>query len=277
MARGAGIAVAGFDEVRMDLNIDGRRALVLGASRGLGAAIAKSLLKEGVIVFGAARDLKAIGTWRDGLEEGSAARLHPLQLDLAEPDGVKQAATAALASGPIDILINNTGGPPPSTASGATAGLWTQHFQQMAVSIFELTQLILPSMLTAGWGRILTIASSGVEQPIPNLALSNAIRSSIVGWSKTLSAEVAARGVTVNVLVPGRIHTDRVDALDKAAAVKQGKPVGEIAAASAATIPTGRYGTPDEFADVATFLVSDRASYVTGSLIRVDGGLIRSI
>jgi 3-oxoacyl-[acyl-carrier protein] reductase len=261
----------------MDLKIEGRRALVLGASRGLGAAIARSLLKEGVIVFGAARDVRAIETWRDGLDEGNAARLHPIQLDLTEPDGIKRAAGSVLESGSVDILINNTGGPPPSTASGAAVGLWMDHFQQMAVSIFELTQLILPSMLKDGWGRILTIASSGVEQPIPNLALSNAIRSSIVGWSKTLSAEVAARGVTVNVLIPGRIHTDRVDALDTAAAAKQGKPVGEIAAASAATIPAGRYGTPEEFADVATFLASDRASYVTGSLIRVDGGLIRSI
>jgi 3-oxoacyl-[acyl-carrier protein] reductase len=261
----------------MDLNIRDRRALVLGASRGLGAAIARSLLGEGVIVYGAARDVQAIEAWRGGLEPAVAQRLHAVRLDLADSDSIKQTAALALEGGPIDILVNNTGGPPACSATGATAGLWLEHFQQMAVSVFELTRLLLPSMLSRGWGRIVTIASSGVEQPIPNLALSNAIRSSIVGWSKTLSAEVASKGVTVNVLVPGRIHTDRVDALDNAAAARQAKPVAEIAAASAASIPAGRYGTPQEFADVATFLMSDRASYVTGSLIRVDGGLIRSV
>ena len=261
----------------MNLNLAERRALVLGASRGLGAAIARNLLEEGATVWGAARDLAAIESWRAQLPADQAARLHMVHLDLSSPESVAGAAQAALRAGPMDILINNTGGPPPCGAVAADAVQWASQFQQMAIALFTLTGQLLPSMLARQWGRILTIASSGVQQPIPNLALSNTIRSGIVGWSKTLAAEVAAQGVTVNVVIPGRIHTDRVDSLDRAAATKQGRSVSEIAAASAATIPTGRYGRPQEFADVVTFLASDRASYVTGTCIRVDGGLVRSI
>jgi 3-oxoacyl-[acyl-carrier protein] reductase len=127
------------------------------------------------------------------------------------------------------------------------------------------------------WGRIITIASSGVVQPIANLGISNALRSSLVAWSKTLSSEVAADGVTVNVILPGRIHTERVDEMDAFAAKQQNKSIAEVARASQAAIPMGRYGTVGEFAAVAAFLASDLASYVTGSLLRVDGGYIRSI
>jgi 3-oxoacyl-[acyl-carrier protein] reductase len=140
-----------------------------------------------------------------------------------------------------------------------------------------VTRLVLPQMRDRGWGRIVTIASSGVEQPIPNLGISNTVRAAIVGWSKTLSNEVAADGVTVNVVLPGRIHTSRVDELDAAAASRGNQTVEAVAKASAAAIPAGRYGTPAEFADVVAFLCSTRASYVTGSRIRVDGGTIRAI
>jgi len=195
----------------LNLNLSNRRALVLGASRGLGAAIARGLLAEGATVYGAARDLAAIEGWRSRLEATQAERFHGLHLDLASPDSVASAAQAALQDGPVDILVNNTGGPPPCGAVVADAAQWSSQFQQMAIALFTLTGRLLPSMLARKWGRILTIASSGVQQPIPNLALSNTIRSSIVGWSKTLAAEVAAQGVTVNIVIPGRIHTDRVD------------------------------------------------------------------
>src|SRR5262249_6401689 len=132
-------------------------------------------------------------------------------------------------------------------------------------------------MRRRGWGRIVTSTSSGVVQPIPNLGISNTLRASLVGWSKTVAAEVAADGVTINVVVPGRIKTRRVDELDGKAAERQGKSIDQVVQESVASIPAGRYGRPEEFARVVTFLASEPASYVTGSVLRIDGGLIKSI
>ncbi|MGN6820434.1 MAG: SDR family oxidoreductase [Sphingomonas sp.] len=259
----------------MDLELTTRRALVLGASRGLGAAIAGTLASEGATVVAASRS-GGIG-WANYLEPAIAQRITALALDLADTTSLAPAIERLMADGPIDILINNSGGPPPGPITGVTASVWQRQFATMATSLFDITAQIAPGMVERGWGRILTIASSGVEQPIPNLGISNTIRASILGWSKTLANELAPSGVTVNVLLPGRIHTDRVDELDAAAAKRTGTSPQEIARASAASIPIGRYGDPAEFAAVATFLCSERASYVTGSKIRVDGGAIRSL
>lgn len=261
----------------MDLNIAHRRALVLGASRGLGAATAKALAAEGAFVYAAARSVDLVEQWRATLPEVQQSRVKPVALDLSQPESVESVAQQLNDEGGVDILVNNGGGPPPGSALDATAAQWAEHFSAMAVSLFSLTRLLVPKMKVGNWGRIITIASSGIEQPIPNLALSNGIRASVLGWSKTLAAELASQGITVNVVMPGRIHTDRVDALDRAAASRQNKSVEEVATASKATIPAGRYGRAEEFADVVCFLASDRASYVTGSKIRVDGGMIRSI
>lgn len=256
----------------MDLELKGRRALVMGASRGLGKAIAQSLAAEGAHVIAAARSQDKIADWAQGLENVQA-----VALDLADITTVDAVADALLSDGGVDIIVNNGGGPPPGTARAAEREGWLRHFEAMAANIFHLTGRLLPAMQERGWGRVISITSSGVEQPIPNLAMSNGIRSAVVGWSKSLANEVAGDGVTVNVVLPGRIHTERVDELDAAAAKRTGTDVGEVAEKSRATIPAGRYGRPEEFADVVTFLASARASYVTGSKIRIDGGSIKSI
>lgn len=257
----------------MDLGIKGKRALVLGASRGLGAAIAQSLAAEGAQVIAAARNAEAIADWARKAEGSITAQ----KLDVSQVDQIDRMLDGLLADGSIDILVNNAGGPPPGRSTDPARADWMAHFETMVANLIHVANRCLPGMEAAGWGRIVTISSSGVEQPIPNLALSNGLRSALVGWSKTLSTEVAAKGITVNIAMPGRIHTARVDELDAAAAKRLGKSAEDVAAQSAAAIPAGRYGRPDEFADVVTFLCSTRASYVTGSKIRIDGGGIRSI
>ncbi len=258
----------------MDLELTGRRALVLGASSGLGAAIAEGLAREGADVLAAARRVGRIEEWRGALPAEAQTRVTAIHCDLADAASVD----AMLAEvGAVDILIGNAGGPPPGPVTAMKRDDWTNAFNGMAASLFHIAAALVPGMTERGWGRILTIGSSAIEQPVANLALSNGVRGAIAGWSKTLAGEVGPHGVTVNIILPGRIHTDRVDALDKANAERAGKTPEEIAAASVAGIPVGRYGAPKEFADVAVFLVSGRASYITGSMVRVDGGMIRSI
>lgn len=261
----------------MELGLSGKKALVLGASRGLGAAIARSLAMEGVNVYAAARNTDRIAEWVATLPAEKEAAVTSLRLDLADLASVEALARQIDAAGGVDILVNNSGGPAPSSAESAPRADWIAQFEAMTANVIHLTQALLPAMKKRGWGRIVTIASSGVEQPIANLAISNGVRAALVGWSKTLAGEVARHGITTNVVLPGRIGTERVASLDASAAQRTGTDPVEVARQSAATIPVGRYGRPEEFADVVTFLASERASYVTGSLIRVDGGMIRSI
>lgn len=258
----------------MDMGLTGKRALVLGASGGLGRAIAQGLAAEGAHVIAAARNVDAIEVWARDMPNTT---ITSAAIDLSDFASIDKLMERLLAEGGVDVLVNNSGGPPPGTALTVGRKDWNYHFETMATSLFHLTAKLVPAMQLRGWGRVITIVSSGVEQPIPNLALSNGIRSAVVGWSKTLAGEVAPHGVTVNIVMPGRIHTQRVDQLDAAAAERTQTPVERIAAASVASIPAGRYGRPQEFADVVVFLASERASYVTGSRLRVDGGSIRSV
>ena len=262
----------------VDLGLEGKRALVLASSRGLGLAIAGSLAAEGASVIICGRNAERLKAAAKQVRVGSGGSVYPITFDLVDRDNIARFLDAVdVRTGGLEILVNNTGGPPPGPVAAVGQEVWLNQFETMVLRIFEITGHFLPGMRERKWGRILTILSSGVVQPIPNLGISNALRATLIAWSKTLADEVASSGVTVNAIIPGRIHTERVDELDAAAAERQGKTREEIAQQSRTAIPMGRYGTAEEFAAVATFLVSARASYVTGASVRVDGGLIRAI
>jgi 3-oxoacyl-[acyl-carrier protein] reductase len=253
----------------VDLGIAGRRALVLGGNRGMGLAIAKALAAEGAEIAIAARDEAAL--------QSAAASLGGAQsfsLDLRET-----ALLPAFAAkvGAIDVLINNTGGPPYGGAIGRDPADWEDSFRAMSLSVIRLTDLFLPAMRAAKWGRILTLVSTGAVQPIPVLGISNTLRAGLIAWSKSLAPEVAKDGVTVNILMPGRIGTERVAITDEATAVRERVSVDVVRQRSFAQIPMGRYGEAEEVAAVAAFACSERASYVTGAVFRVDGGYVRHV
>ncbi|MGA0560983.1 SDR family oxidoreductase [Ancylobacter sp. VNQ12] len=261
----------------MDLELNGRTALVLGAGGGLGRAIARTLATEGARVALADIDAEALAATEAAIEATGGVAL-PLVWNLADIDACDgHVAAIEAALGPVDILVNNTGGPPPSTAHGVAPASWDAQFRAMVLSVIHLTDRVLPSMRARKWGRIVTSTSSGVVAPIPNLGVSNALRSTLVGWSKTLAREVAADGITANVILPGRIATARIRFLDEQKAKREGRPVDDIIAESTGSIPVGRYGTPEEYADAVAFLASARAAYITGSVIRVDGGYLPNI
>jgi 3-oxoacyl-[acyl-carrier protein] reductase len=261
----------------MDFGLQGKTALVLGGGGGLGRAIAKSLALEGANVAVAGIGADSIAGTEAALATigGKGIGLVWDLADLAEID--RQVSKVEGMLGPVDILVNNTGGPPPTTAGGQDPALWSKQFQAMVLSVIAITDRVLPQMRAQRWGRIITSTSSGVEAPIPNLAISNTLRLSLVGWSKTLAREVAKDGITANIIVPGRIATDRIKFLDQAKAKREGRSVEDVVAESTAAIPIGRLGKPEEYGDVVAFLASERAAYITGSVIRVDGGMIPNI
>ncbi len=261
----------------MDLKINGRTALVLGAGGGLGSAIALALAREGAKLALADINETALDKTLTAVR-GIGAQATAQVWNLDELDNIdSHVRSLSERLGPIDILINNTGGPPPTPAAGQSVELWMSQFQAMVLSVIKISDSVLPAMRERGWGRIVTSASSGVVAPIPNLGISNALRLSLVGWSKTLAREVGRDGVTSNIILPGRIATDRIRFLDEQKARREGRTIQEVAEESTQSIPLGRYGRPEEYAEAVAFLASDAASYITGSVIRVDGGLIASI
>lgn len=262
----------------MDFGLRGRTALVFGGSKGLGRGCAEALAAEGVNVALVARGADAVRDAADHIarEYGVASIGHAADSGDAEAmarviDAVEQ------RFGTIDILVNNTGGPPPSGVVGVAPELWLAQFQAMVASVVRITDRVLPRMRAQGWGRVLTIASTTVLEPVAALGLSNTLRAALVGWSKTLAGEVARDGITANLLLPGHVATDRVAFLDAAAAQRRGSDVESIQREKLINIPVGRYGTPAEFGAVAAFLASRQAAYVTGSMLRIDGGAVRSV
>lgn len=257
----------------MDLGVEGRVALVAASTGGLGLAVATSLANEGARVVVTGRDFERARSVAATLPGAIASHL-----DLGAPGAPGETVARITAElGQIEILVTNGPGPRPKPASDVDSEDLTTAIETLLLPQQRLIAAVLPRMIERGWGRILAIGSSGVAAALPNLALSNVGRSALAAYIKTLAAEQAHAGITANLLLPGRIHTDRVDALDAGAAARRGTDLESVRAESVATIPAGRYGRPEEFGAAAAFLCSQAASYITGVALRCDGGLVRSL
>jgi 3-oxoacyl-[acyl-carrier protein] reductase len=248
----------------MDLGLEGKVALVTGASKGLGRAIAAALAGEGARVAISSRSRERIDAAAG--EVGARGFVHDSS-DLDAVPGLVESVEADL--GPIDVLVANTGGPPPGPDPlGFGRDQWEAAYRDLVLAPMALVERVVPGMRERGFGRVVSVGSSAVREPIPGLVLSNAHRAALLGALKTLSREVARDGVTVNSVLPGRIATDRIVEMSGS------REAAEEAARS--QVPAGRLGTPEEFAAVAAFLCSERAAYVTGTAVLVDGGLTQA-
>jgi 3-oxoacyl-[acyl-carrier protein] reductase len=249
----------------MDLGLDGRVALVMGASRGIGRGIAAALAREGAWV--------AIASRSEGRIEEAAAEIEgDVTAFVADASDLERVGAlpgeVAAALGPIEILVANTGGPPFGGALDHDVEEWEQAYRSLVLAPMALAAAVVPGMRERGWGRIVNVGSTSTREPIPGLNLSNAHRLAAVGFLKTLAGEVAGDGVTVNTVATGRFATERLAGAD-----------GSLDAAEAAArteVPAGRLGRPEEYGDLVAFLCSERAAYITGATIPIDGGLLRS-
>jgi 3-oxoacyl-[acyl-carrier protein] reductase len=262
----------------MDLGLKNRIAMVGGASKGLGHAVARALAGEGARVSIASRGADLVRGAADAIARDTGAEILAVPADLATREGIERWHSATMERfGGVDLLFANTGGPPAGTALGFDDGAWQAAFELLLMSVVRTVRLVVPSMRARGGGAILVGTSSTVKEPVQLLALSNVMRSGVTSLAKTLSVELAPDRIRVNTLVPGRIATDRLAHLDTVSAQKAGISVEEQQKRSAATIPLGHYGAPEEFGRAGAFLLSDAASYITGSAVYVDGGLIKTL
>ncbi len=262
----------------MDLGLRGKTAVVAAASRGLGKAVAAALAREGANVVMFSRDAAAIEATAREVQDAAdgVAQVIGLAADATKlPDLERVVQTAVERFGGVDIVYNNAGGPKPGMFDSLSDEDWQGAFELNLLSAIRLTRLCLPYMKARKWGRVITGTSSSVKQPLANLMLSNTVRSGTTAWSKTLADQVAADGITVNTIAPGRINTERVRQIDEDTAQRSGRTREEVERDALKTVPIGRYGEPAEFGAVAAFLASEAASYVTGVTLLVDGGLFR--
>ncbi|WP_246945179.1 SDR family oxidoreductase [Bacillus pinisoli] len=261
----------------MDLNLAGKVALVIASSQGLGKAVAAQLVEEGAHVMITSRDEVKLQAVQEELEQIGKGKVAYYRADITNVDDVKALVKQTNELfGKIDILINNAGGPPGGGFEKFADEDWQKAFELNLLSYVRVIREVLPDLKKEG-GRIINIASSSIKTPIPDLILSNTFRTGIVGLSKSLAEELAPYNILVNIVAPGRIATDRVAFLDQLKADKLNLSKEEVVEQSKTTIPLGRYGQPEEFAKVVVFLASDANSYVTGSSILVDGGMVKAI
>ncbi len=251
----------------MDLGLKGKSALVLASSKGLGKAVAMELAREGANVVICGTDKKALAETEAEIRDIAPKSVKAFPCDITEESQRRQLVQQSVkAFGDIEILVTNTGGPAAGPFEKFELPDWTHLYNLLFLSAVDVIQQVLPGMKAKGWGRILTITSVAVKQPVENLISSNAVRASLVGLVKSLSTEVARYGITVNNLMPGYTTTNRLKTL-----IEKNPSVSKVQE----DIPMKRFGTPEEFAAAAAFLVSARASYITGQSLAVDGGWIR--
>lgn len=256
----------------MEFGLKGKRAIVMAASRGLGYASALGLAREGCRLVICSRDKQRIDAAAEQIRKATGADVTALEADVSSASEAKRLVEAAVSAyGGLEIVVHNAGGPPAGETLAMSEEQWQKAFEQNLLSFTRIVSAAAPEMKKAGYGRILTIASSSIKQPIPNLALSNALRAGVWGLAKTLSRELGPQGILVNVIAPGRIDTERIAELDAAMATKSGKAIEDVRKNSIAGIPLGRLGRPEELANLVVFLASEAGSYITGQAITVDG------
>lgn len=262
----------------MDLGIRSKVAVVAAASQGLGKAVATSLSREGARMAICSRDQRRVDAAASEISRETGGDVLAIRADVTNPDDIRKFVGKVIeAYGTIHVLVTNAGGPPPGEFVDITEEEWYSTFDLTFMSAVRLIRECLPHMQEAGWGRIITMTSLSVKQPLNNLILSNAIRLAVVGMARSLSKDLAPHKITVNVVGPGFIGTSRLGELFEARARKESKTASEVETSVVSAIPIGRLGSPEEVADLVAFLASERASYITGNFIQADGGLYRGL
>jgi 3-oxoacyl-[acyl-carrier protein] reductase len=262
----------------MDMGLKGVVAVVMASSQGLGKATALGLAQEGANLVMCARSVGRLEEAAHEIREQTGAEVLAVPADLSTKEGISAVIQAAVERfGRIDVLVTNAGGPPPGDFTKHSDETWQTAFELNLLSVVRLIRAALPYLQASGRGRIINFSSTSVKQPIEGLILSNSIRAGVIGMAKTLATEFAPYNITVNNIAPGRIDTDRVRSLDRNRATTLGISEEEAKRAQIQNIPLGRYGEPSELAALAVFLASDKASYITGTTIQVDGGLVKGL
>ncbi|MGZ6505475.1 MAG: SDR family oxidoreductase [Tumebacillaceae bacterium] len=262
----------------MDLGLTGKVVLVMAASKGLGRATATEFAREGARVMIASRNEEALQTTAEEIREATGGEVAYCVTDVSKREDIDRLMQKTIETyGALNVLVTNAGGPPGGTFDDFEDDVWEQVFQSNLLSVVRLVRAALPHLRQSGGGRILNIASTSIKQPIPGLILSNTFRAGVLGLAKSLSIELAPENILVNTIAPGRIATDRIVELDGLYAEATGQSMDEIRRLQEQNIPLGRYGTPEEFARIVTFLGSDANSYLTGQALLVDGGMVRAL
>ena len=257
----------------MELGLNGKAALVGGASKGIGRAVALGLAREGCRVAICARDRERLEATADELRSATGAEVVAIPCDMAQPADIQRFVAATVeAFGRLDVVVNNAGGPPPGSFESHDDAAWAQALSQNLLSVVRTVREALPHLRAAGGGRIVNITSVAVKEPIPGLILSNAARLGVVGLAKTLSRELGPDGITVNNVCPGLTLTDRMREIYGGQAQAEGRSLDEALGRAAQSIPLGRLAQPEDVAALVVFLASEPARHITGTTVQVDGG-----